>query len=107
MNSRDTILASVKRNRPAAAELPDVDAHNWTAFADRRAKFIEVLEFVGGKAIVARDARDMNEQLRQLSQVAMAQKVASLVSAVDFGSVDLAAFDSPHALADVDVAILP
>lgn len=107
MGSRDIILESVKRNRPAAAELPLFEGHTWTTYPDPRAKFIEVLELVGGKIIVARDTRDLNDQIRQLPQVTTAQKIASLVPTIDFGNVDLAAFDSPHALADVDVAILP
>ena len=54
-SSKEHHFESLRRNRPAPAELPALD-HDWTTYADRRAKFIEVLELVGGKAIVARDA---------------------------------------------------
>jgi L-lactate dehydrogenase complex protein LldG len=45
--------------------------------------------------------------LRQLPQVQAAKKVASLVPGIASIDVDLASIDSPHALADVDVAVLP
>jgi len=106
MSSKELILNSLRRNRPALAELPDLD-HAWTTYSDPRAKFIEVLEAVGGKAIIARDIADLNEQLQHLPQLAAAQKVASLVPGVGSPNVDPAAVDSPHALSDVDVAILP
>jgi L-lactate dehydrogenase complex protein LldG len=105
MSSRDAILESLRRNRPAPAELPELNC-DWTTYADPRAKFIEVLEAVGGKAIVARNIVDLNDQLQKLPQVSTAQKVASLVPGVGSPNVDAAAVDSPHALADVDVAIL-
>jgi L-lactate dehydrogenase complex protein LldG len=105
-SSKGDILDSLRRNRPAAAELPIV-AHNWTTFADRRAKFIEVLEMVGGQAIVASNADDLRGQLAQLPQLASAKKIASLVPQAGLGNVDTMAIQSPHDLADIDVAILP
>src|SRR4051794_14258043 len=106
MASKEIILESVRRNRPTLAELPDLN-QAWTTYADPRAKFIEVLEAVGGKAIIARDTRDLNDQLQRLPQLSTAQKVASLVPGVGSPNVDPTSVDSPHALADVDVAILP
>lgn len=105
-NSRDDILELVRRNRPAAAELPAL-RHEWTTYADRRAQFIQVLEMVGGQAIVARNIHDLNQQLERLPQYASAQKIASLAPEVGSANVELAAMDSPHGLANVDVAILP
>ena len=69
-------------------------------------KFIEMLEAIGGKAIVARCVADLNDQLQKLPQLSTAQKVASLVPGIGSPNVDAASVDSPHALADVDVAIL-
>jgi L-lactate dehydrogenase complex protein LldG len=105
ISSKDTILESLRRNRPALAELPGLD-QAWTAYDDPRAKFIEVLEAVGGKAIISGNLSDLNDQLQKLPQLSTAQKVASLVPGVGALNVDATAVDSPHALADVDVAIL-
>src|SRR6188768_679285 len=101
MSSRDAILESLRRNRPAPAELPELNCA-WTTYTDPRAKFIEVLEAVGGKAIVAQSVADLNDQLRTLPQLSTAQRVASLVPGVGSPNVDAAAVDSPHTLADVD-----
>jgi L-lactate dehydrogenase complex protein LldG len=105
MTSREAILDSLRRNQPAAAELPELNCE-WTTYDNPRAKFIEVLEAVGGKAILARNVADLNDQLRSLPQVAAAKRIASLVPGVGSPNVDTSKIDSPHALADVDVAIL-
>jgi L-lactate dehydrogenase complex protein LldG len=106
MSSKDTILESLRRNRPAPAELPVLDCA-WTTYADPLAKFIEVLEAVGGKAIVTHNIVDLNDQLQSLPQLSTAQKVASLVPGIGSLNVDAAVVDSPYALADLDVAVLP
>src|SRR4051812_8921804 len=105
MSSKENILESLRRNRPAPADLPEL-SREWTTYTDPRAKFIEVLEAVGGKAIVARNVAELNDQLEKFPQLSSAQKVASLVPGVGSPNVDAAAVDSPHALANVDVAIL-
>jgi L-lactate dehydrogenase complex protein LldG len=66
-----------------------------------------MLDLVGGKTIVARDRADLNEQLAALPQIMSAKRIASLIPEAGAANVDLAAIDDPHALADVDVAILP
>lgn len=106
MTSKEIILNSIRRNRPAPTESPDLN-QAWTTYPDRRAKFIEVLEAVGGQAIIARDRTDLDEQLQRLPHCSTAKTVASLVPGVGSPNVDVAAVDSPHALATVDVAILP
>jgi L-lactate dehydrogenase complex protein LldG len=105
MSSREIILESLRRNRPAPADLPDFNCA-WTTYGDPRAKFIEMLEAVGGKAIIGRSVADFNKQLQKLPQLSTAQKVASLVPGIGSPNVDVAAVNSPHALADIDVAIL-
>jgi L-lactate dehydrogenase complex protein LldG len=106
MSSKETILDAIRQNRPAPAELPDLN-RAWTTYSDPRAKFIEVLEAVGGKAIVVRNVTELNSQLQKLPQLPSAQKVASLIPGVGSPNVDSAAARSPHELGDVDVAILP
>jgi L-lactate dehydrogenase complex protein LldG len=105
-SSKEEILQSLRRNRPATAALPIV-AHAWTTFADPQAKFAEILELVGGKAIHARDVEDLNQQLSHLPQYAEAKKSVSLVPGVGNSNVGLSTVDSPHGAADVDMAILP
>jgi L-lactate dehydrogenase complex protein LldG len=103
---KEKILESIRRNLPAPADLPDL-RQTWTIYPDPRAKFVEVVEAVGGKVITAGNQTDLNEQLQHLPQVAAAQSVASLVPGVGAPNVDWDAIHDPHELASVDVAILP
>jgi L-lactate dehydrogenase complex protein LldG len=79
----------------------------WTTYQDRRAQFTDVLTAVGGSAIAARDEADANQRLRLLPIYPDAKRIVSLVSGVGEANVNLSAVGSPHALADVDVAIMP
>jgi L-lactate dehydrogenase complex protein LldG len=105
-SSKEQILTAIRRNRPPAAELAELD-RRWTRYEDRRQQFIDVLESVGGQALVARGRADLADQLQQLPLHSEMQKVASLVPGIDSVDFDWAEIDSPHALADVDLAILP
>jgi L-lactate dehydrogenase complex protein LldG len=105
-NAKEQILAAIRRNRPAAANLPALDG-KWTCYANRREQFISVLESVGGRALCARDCADLRRQLEQLPLYSEMQKIVSLVPGIDSRNFDWAATDTPHALADVDLAIVP
>ena len=106
MTNRDTILGSIRRHRPAACDLPDLH-EAWTTYPDSRAQFIEVLTAVGGSVFVVSNKIELNEKLGRMPVYTSASRVASLVTSVSEPNVDLAATRTPHALADVDVAILP
>jgi L-lactate dehydrogenase complex protein LldG len=104
--AKDSILTAIRRNRPVACAAPDL-SQGWTTYADRRQQFIDVLSGVGGLPIVVATQSQLNEQLRQLPTYTSAKKIVSLVPGVGEPNVDLAKIDSPHALEDVDIAILP
>jgi L-lactate dehydrogenase complex protein LldG len=104
--SKDIILESVRRNRPAPCAAPELH-QAWTTYPDRRAQFTDVLTAVGGTAIATRDEADVNHRLRLLPIYRDAKRIVSLVPGVGEANVDLSAVGLPHALADVDVAILP
>ncbi|HJQ82216.1 MAG TPA: LUD domain-containing protein [Lacipirellulaceae bacterium] len=104
--SKEVILEAVRRNRPASCAAPEL-RQAWTIYPDRRAQFIDVLTAVGGTAFAVRDEVDLNERLRLLPIVCDARKTVSLLPGIGEPNVDLSNVGSPHALADVDVAILP
>ena len=104
--SRETILKSLRRNRPAPAEQPTIE-HAWTTYSDRHAKFAEVLELVGGRTILAHGVDDLNKQLSELTHITAAREIVSLVPRIGETNIDPAAIATPHDLANVDVAILP
>jgi L-lactate dehydrogenase complex protein LldG len=104
--SKDTILNSIRRNRPAAVDLPKLD-REWTIYVNRRRQFVDVLEFVGGRAIMARSRDELDAELRQLPILSDGAKVVSQVPGVGSPNVDASSVKSPSGLADVDVAIMP
>src|SRR5262245_38221842 len=105
-SNKDAILSAIRRNRPAACAAPELTAA-WTTYADLRQQFIDILTAVGGQAVNVRDLAELNAHLNQLPAYTSAHKIASLVPGAGTRNVDLAALNSPHDLADVDIAILP
>jgi len=104
--SKSEILSAIRKNRPAPIARPEL-AGEWTTYADRRQQFVDVLEAVGGQALIGRSPRDLDAQLRRLPIYSQAQKIASLVPDIGESNVFLSQIDSPHELANVDIAILP
>lgn len=88
------------------AEPPSLN-QAWTSYADRRGQFAAVLEAVGGRAVFVADLAALNRALDELPVYTQARKVVSLVSGAGRANVDLDTIDDPHALADVDFALMP
>jgi L-lactate dehydrogenase complex protein LldG len=105
-SSKTDILTAIRRNPPAPVELPPLTGE-WTTYADRRQQFVDVLEAVGGQALLGRTRRELDAQLRRLPIYSQAQKIASLVPGIGESNVYLSTIDSPHELDNVDIAILP
>ena len=104
-SSKAEILTAIRRNRPAPVELPPLTGA-WTTYADRRQQYVDVLEAVGGQALIG-NKPEVDAQLRSLSIYSRAQKTASLVPGIGESNVYLSTIDSPHELDNVDIAILP
>jgi L-lactate dehydrogenase complex protein LldG len=104
--SRDIILESIRRHRPAACDAPDL-RQAWTSYSDRHTQFSSVLAAVGGTAIAVADESELDEKLRLLPPYRDAKKIVSLIPGVGEPNVEPSSVGSPHDLADVDVAILP
>ena len=106
MGSRDDILQSVRRHLPQAAELPELRGE-WITYEDRHQQFASVLESVGGRCVAVADVGELNSQLASIPEYAQASRRCSVVPGAGESNVDLNATDLPHALEDVDFAILP
>jgi L-lactate dehydrogenase complex protein LldG len=105
MSSKEKILTAIRRNRPIPVDLPPLTGE-WTTYVDRRQQFVEVLEVVGGQALIGAKP-EVDAQLRRFSIYSQAQKIASLVPGIGESNVYLSTIDSPHELDNVDIAILP
>ena len=107
MDSHQAILRAVRRGLPAKTEYPTIDTMAWTHYPDRVHQFAEVLESVGGQCMVVSGLVDLNAALDQLPAYAAATKICSAVAGVGKANVQLDEIQDPHALEDVDYAILP
>jgi L-lactate dehydrogenase complex protein LldG len=106
MASRDRILAALRRNAPPAVAAPDL-AGLGVAFADPIAQLAESVVAVGGACARVADLAAADAAIAGLPQTTGAARIASLVPGVGRPTVDLAGVTDPHALADLDLAILP
>jgi L-lactate dehydrogenase complex protein LldG len=103
--SRDHILAALRRNAPGASLAPDL-AGLGVAFADPIAQLAASVAAVGGVCVRVADIAAADAAVAALPQAAAA-RVVSLVPGVGRATLDLATVADPHALADLDLAILP
>jgi L-lactate dehydrogenase complex protein LldG len=103
--SRTGILAKLRAADPPAVPLPLLPSHG-LRFDDPPLKFAESLAGVGGRCERVPSMAALRAAVAALPVVLQASKVASLIPEAHPGNVALAAIDDPHALADVDVAIV-
>lgn len=106
MDSKRAILDAIRRQAPRAAPLPEL-VREWIRYESPRQQFTTVLESVGGRCVVVRDAQEINRELATLPAYREAKQICSLVPGVGEGSVDLSAVADPHELEAIDFAILP
>ena len=104
-DSKPTILAAIRRHHLPEAPLPSLD-QPWIEYPDARAQFVSVLESVGGRAILLPNIAAVNSALASLPTWAEAKKTVSLVDGIS-GNTDLSQINDPHAIEDIDFAILP
>ncbi len=105
--SRETILERLRSRRVGDPPLPEIDTQRLTRFEDPIAKFVEMLQFVGGQSHVVETEAEIQSILGQLEPFATAKQIVSLVPEVHAGSVDPATIDDPHAYGTLDWVIAP
>jgi len=104
VSSRDSILASLRRNAPPASPLPQ--APSAITYSDPERQFAEAFTSVGGRFIRVATLAEVNTELEKLESYTQARKISSLVPDVGRTNVDLAALKDPHELEGIDIAIL-
>ena len=106
MSSRDDILAAVRRHLPEASPLPELTGP-WIEYPDPIAQFASVLETIGGRCVRVPNVEAINRELEALPVYTAAKQTVSRVPGAGTSTVDLDAIDDPHALEDIDFALLP
>ncbi len=105
MNSRDTILADLRRAAPPRSPRPEFPLA--ITYANPEAQFAETFTSVGGTFFRVASPVELDAELRKLELYAKARKIVSLVPGAGASTVDLPAMKRPHELEGVDLAILP
>ncbi len=104
--SKQTILAAIRALDRPPAPPPELTGP-WIEYPDRLAQFTTVLESIGARVHRAPTIEAANELLLGLRPFAEARRGVSHVPGLGLANVDLAAIDDPHALENVDVAVMP
>lgn len=106
MESKAAILAAIRKPALEPRPAPDLN-QSWIAYDDRPAQFSQMVESVGGRCLLVEGLAAINPALEALAAYREAQRIVSLVETVGRSTLDLDAVDDPHALEDLDFAILP
>lgn len=110
-NGRETMLASVRKQRLEPLDLPS-DTANWTTYDDPCGQFIQMLEAVGGQARIVDDELQLAAEIAELAAYRNADRRCCEVPLPEgtralTWNVKLDQVDDPHDLATLDFAILP
>lgn len=106
VDSRNTILAKLKRQIVEQISLPEELDGDWIRFDDPVARFRESVELVGGSCVELKDRSELPERLRKFPEWAAAKRVFSGVPEVE-GNVDLTHVQQPHELENLDFVVYP
>lgn len=106
MNSRDEILAKIRKNTVCDFPQPDYTALEQKAmtYSDAVKQFCDALETVGGQAIFYKDGDDVNAIIRKTYPDA--KKIASTMPSITCATFNPNDLDSPHLLDGTDLAVI-
>lgn len=103
--SRDAILKTVRANRTAEVDLPDLTG-DWIRYDDPLQQFRGMLESGGGTSALLSDAAEADRWLREQTAYADSSQRLSMVPGVGASDVVLDQLDTPQDLARLDWAVL-
>jgi len=105
MAAREEILAALRRSAPPGPAHPDLGGVA-ASFTDLPAQFALAVAAVGGTCLRVPDLAAADAALRALPIHGGARRIASLVPGLGAATLDAGAVADPHALADLDLAVL-
>lgn len=106
MNSRDSILHTLRRQIIPQVGLPGVIDGPWIQFDDPLAKFEEMVKFVGGSCQQVTNAQHVADRLGEFAEFKQAKQTFSAVEGLP-GNVLMDEIHDPHALESLDFVIYP
>ncbi len=100
--SKEEILGNIRRNIIHTYDLPELTIEA-TQYDDKVLKFIEVMKFVGGDAVLLEEGEDINKRIQTIYPDAkvIASNIADISATVNPDTVE-----TPNQLNGVDVAVI-
>ena len=102
--SRESILKTVKKNKPEALPLPNIDLNLFEEDIDLVKTFIENVEFVGGRVIQLNGMDNLDTEIKKLYPTA--SKIVSCIKESNLGTVSINQTTNPHSLENIDLTII-
>jgi L-lactate dehydrogenase complex protein LldG len=103
MNSRDQILATVKKNQPATVELPELNFNGNTSI-DLKEQFTKILTGIGGSVIEVNDLKEVADHIQSIFP--KTGRIVNRVSPLNSEFEILNQKSNPHDFSNVTVAIM-
>ncbi|WP_181374505.1 LutC/YkgG family protein [Polaribacter aquimarinus] len=101
--SRETILSSVKKNKPEILPLPEIDETAFREDIDLIAVFKNNVTLVGGNLIETNNKK-VDEEIKNLYP--NKKHIISITKASKLGTVNVEKNTDPHQLENIDLAII-
>jgi len=102
--SRESILYTIKKNRPSFKELPEIIGENFKRGDDLLKSFIQNIEAAGGKVVFAQDKNDAALHLKSLFKVF--NNIISLSEGIDITTINPAEISSAKEFDNLELAIV-
>ena len=103
MTSKQNILDQIRRNLRQKDQMPDFSALSPVQYEDPLAKFMEMVQVVGGHVACLGPDENLNDKIRGLYPDA--EVIASSLPSID-ADKDPDMVELPHELSDVDLGVL-
>ena len=110
--SRENILNTIKKNKPALADLPDIGTENFNEKKNLEDLFVQNVEATGGKVVFIKDRNDAVPQIRNLFKdinniISLSEGIyistinpAEITSAKELDKLELVAVDGQFGVAE-------
>lgn len=105
MESRDSILARIKANKPDAISIPKIDATLFDDGYDLIKEFTKKVEVVGGNVFDAQSNQDIIKQIASMLPNTSVN-YSTLSDTLGFNTISLESIKKPQELEDLDILIL-
>ena len=103
MNSREKMLAAVKKNQPARLALPDVEQLAPLLYDDLNAQFTEVLQNIGGSVVTVKSLQEISAYIK--SHFNESHHLVTTIAGLD-GLKEVSPDADPHSMETVALAVM-